>query len=188
MTELVSKETVVLHQSGNEMKKNWFLSTEFNQSPLDKTRFLFITLSRCFLGCLSPLGMEDGRIKNNQIRATSPRSGLSRAIYARFNHTDGNGGWCPDQTGPANETLYSQYVQVKLDEPVRIKGIYLQGSAKGLGKVERFLINYTPNKTNPFSWRWIGNLHQVRTKVIMTKIFSWSPWSNHQLVISAPAC
>ena len=116
--------------------------------------------------------MEDGRIKNNQIRATSTRSGLSRAIYARFNHTDGNGGWCPDQKGRANETLYSQYVQVKLDEPVRIKGIYLQGSAKGLGRVERFLINYTPNKTNPFSWRWIGNLDQVRTKVIMTKIFS----------------
>lgn len=115
--------------------------------------------------------MEDGRINDDQIRATSPRSGPSGAIYARFNHTDGNGGWCPDQEGPLNKTQYSQYIQVKLDEPVRIKGIDLQGSSKGLGKVELFIINYTPNKSDPFSWKWLGNLQKVWTE-LMTKIFS----------------
>ena len=114
--------------------------------------------------------MEDGRIKDDQIRATSPRSGPSGAIYARFNHTDGNGGWCPDHDGPLNQIQYSQFIQVKLDEPVRIRGIDLQGSAQGLGKVERFVISYTPNKTDSSSWRWLGNLHEVRTK-LMTKIF-----------------
>ena len=108
--------------------------------------------------------MEDGRINDDQIRATSPRSGPSGAIYARFNHTDGNGGWCPDQEGPLNKTQYSQYIQVKLDEPVRIKGIDLQGSSKGLGKVERFLINYTPHKSDPSSWKWLGNLQEVCQK------------------------
>ena len=105
--------------------------------------------------------MEDGRIKNDQIKATSPRSGPSGAIYARFNHTDGDGGWCPVQEGPLDKTQYSQYVQVKLDELVRIKGIDLQGSSKGLGKVEHFIINYTPNKSNSSSWKWIGNMRKV---------------------------
>ena len=114
--------------------------------------------------------MEDERISNDQIRATSPRSGPSGAIYARFNHTDGNGGWCPDQKGLLNKTQHSQYIQVKLDEPVRIKGIDLQGSSKGLGKVEHFIINYTPNKSDGTSWKWIGNLQEVTE--LMTKIFS----------------
>lgn len=105
--------------------------------------------------------MEDGRIKDDQIKATSPRSGPSGAIYARFNHTDGNGGWCPVQDGRLNKIQYSQYIQVKLDEPVRIKGIDLQGSSMGLGKVEHFLIIYTPNKSDSSSWKWLGNLQEV---------------------------
>ena len=107
--------------------------------------------------------MEDGRIKDSQIRATSPQSGPSRSIYARFNHTEGDGGWCPDQKGLRNKAHYSQYIQVLLDEPVRIKGIAMQGSSSGLGKVERFFIKYTPNKTGgPASWQWMGSLNKVR--------------------------
>ena len=85
--------------------------------------------------------MEDGRIKDSQLRATSNRNGLK---YARLNQSEGQGGWCPNQDPFVNKTdpIYSQFIQVKLDAPLRIKAITLQGRAGGIEKVERYWINY----------------------------------------------
>lgn len=100
--------------------------------------------------CLSPLGMEDGHIKDDQIRSTSILHGLSQAANGRLNHKDGYGGWCPNQTRSGNDTgpLFNQFIQVKLDVPVRLKGIATQGRYNGMEKVERYWIAYTPDKDN----------------------------------------
>ena len=120
-----------------------------------------------FQGCLSPLGMQNGHIKNRQIRATSFRDGLSAAFYARLNQNDGYGGWCPNQTGHGNKTepMYTQYIQVNLEAPVRIKGIALQGRAGGIEKVDRYWINYSPNKKDYRSWKWIYDKNTRGIKV-----------------------
>ena len=99
--------------------------------------------------------MEDGRIKDDHLRSTSNFNGLSQAANGRFNHQDGYGGWCPNQTPSGNETgpFYNQFIQVKLDMPVRLKGIATQGRYNGLEKVERYWITYTPDEKNvPLKW------------------------------------
>ena len=100
--------------------------------------------------------MEDGRIKESQLRATSFLNGLRAPKYARLNQNDGQGGWCPNQAQFGNKTgpVYSQYIQVKLDEPVRIKAITLQGRAGGVEKVEYYWINYR-NYRNSHVAKWI---------------------------------
>ena len=94
--------------------------------------------------------MEDGRIKDSQLRSTSYLSVLSAPKYARLNRNDGNGGWCPNQAPFANKTgpIYSQFIQVKLGSPVRIKGITLQGRAGGVEKVEYYWILYRHHGTS----------------------------------------
>jgi len=101
--------------------------------------------------------MENGQIKDSQLKATSSLNGLTAPIYARLNLNDGQGGWCPDQSVPGNKTgpFYTQYIQIKLDAPVRIKGIAIQGRANGPQKVKRYWVNYTPNQKDSRSWKWV---------------------------------
>lgn len=105
-----------------------------------KSTFIYLF----FLGCLSPLGMEDGRIKDSQLKATSYRNGLVAPKYARLNQSEGHGGWCPNQAPFVNDTgpIYTQFIQVKLKASVRIKAITLQGRAGGVEKVNHYWINY----------------------------------------------
>lgn len=122
--------------------------------------------------------MEDGHIKDSQLRATSYLNGLTGPVYARLNHNDGYGGWCPNQTVYGNKTgpFYTQYIQVKLDAPLRIKGIAMQGrAAPGVEKVKRYWINYTPNQKAVRSWKWLYDekgLVKVRTVACCTCLSS----------------
>ena len=99
---------------------------------------------------MSPLGMEDGRIKDDQIRAATILNSLSQAADGRLNHEDGYGGWCPNQTHHGSRTgpFYYQFILVKLVRPVRLKGIATQGRYNGVEKVERYRITYTPDTKN----------------------------------------
>ena len=113
-----------------------------------------ISLLSTSVVCLSPLGMEDERIKDNQLRATTILNGLSKAANGRLNHKDGYGGWCPNQTRSGNKTgpFNDQFIQVKLDVPRRLKGIATQGRHDGVEKVERYRIAYTPDKNVRSKW------------------------------------
>ena len=115
-----------------------------------------ISILSTSVDCLSPLGMEDGRIKDNQLRATTILNGLSQAANGRLNHKDGYGGWCPNQTRSGNATgpFFAQFIQVKLDMPIRLKGIATQGRYNGVEKVERYWVAYTPDEKNERS-KWI---------------------------------
>ena len=115
--------------------------------------------------------MEDGRIKDDQLRSTSNVNGLSQAANGRLNHQDGYGGWCPNQTHSGNKTepFYDQFIQVKLDMAVRLKGIATQGRYNGVEKVERYWINYTPDKKNvPLKW-----IFDEKTKNVKVWNFIW---------------
>lgn len=108
-----------------------------------------------FVDCPSPLGMEDGRIKDDQLRTTTNLNGLSDAPHGRLNYRDGYGGWCPNQTRSGDETgpFYDQFIEVRLNTPVLLKVIVTQGRYNGVEKVERYRIAYTPDIKNvPLKW------------------------------------
>ena len=82
------------------------------------------------LGCKSPLGMEESRIKDSQITASSVIKGRSPHPWlARLNRNIPQwGGWCPDITGgKITEKNYDQYIQIDLLNLTEITGIATQG-------------------------------------------------------------
>ena len=90
-----------------------------------------------YLGCLSPLGMEDGGIKDSQITTSSVLKGKSpHGWQARLRkNIKPWGGWCPDICGrKKNERNYDQYIQIDLLTPTKITGIATQGRQFSNGK------------------------------------------------------
>ena len=90
------------------------------------------------LGCVSPLGMEDGRIKDSQITASSV---LNRKIppypwLARLNRNiPAWGAWCPDHTGgKRTEKNYDQYIEIDLLNLTKMTGIATQGRSRSEGR------------------------------------------------------
>ena len=110
--------------------------------------------------------MEDERIKDDQLRATSIFNGLSQAANGRLNHQDGYGGWCPDQTmsGEIVGAIFRQSIEVKLNMPVRLKGIVTQGRYNGEEKVEDYVIRYTPDIKNVLP-KWINDEQTKNARV-----------------------
>ena len=83
-----------------------------------------------YLGCLSPLGMEDFRIKDSQITTSSVLDGTTAYGWqARLNQNIGDwGAWCPDGSGgKTTEKNYDQYIQIDLLKLTKITGIATQG-------------------------------------------------------------
>ena len=98
-----------------------------------------------FLECKSPLGMEDGRIKDSQINVTS----FIRTAYGEKARLRQNiqpwGAWCPDITEPSmREGNYDQYIQIDLLNPTKITGIATQGREydQGTEKAENYKLSY----------------------------------------------
>ena len=109
--------------------------------------------------------MEDGRIKDDQLRATSILNYQSQAANGRLNHKDGYGGWCPKtRSGNDTELFHREFIRVTLNMPVRVKGIATQGRYNGMEKVDRYSISYTPDKKNVRS-KWIYDEQTKREKV-----------------------
>ena len=91
-----------------------------------------------YLGCLSPLGMEDGRIKDSQITTSSVIKGRTPYGWqARLNQNIPPwGAWCPDvSAGKRNEWNYDQYIQIDLLNLTKITAIATQGR-QYLGGIE----------------------------------------------------
>ena len=84
-----------------------------------------------YLGCVSPLGIKDGTIRNSQITSSSVIKGKSPFPWlARLNRNiSTGGGWCPDTNGGTEitEKNYDQYIQIDLLNPTKITGIATQG-------------------------------------------------------------
>ncbi|XP_036395942.1 coagulation factor V [Megalops cyprinoides] len=96
-------------------------------------------------GCSVPLGMESGRIKDEQITASSTASswfvGPWHPWFARLNKQGAVNAW------QAKTNNMQQWLQVELKEVMKITGIVTQG-AKSLGTemyVTEYIIEYSKN-------------------------------------------
>ncbi|CAL8348265.1 unnamed protein product [Lota lota] len=106
--------------------------------------------------CRSALGMQDGRIKDHDITASSQWYETTGPKYARLNREGGDGAWCPEgELEPSD----SQYLQVDLGQltfvtVVGTQGRYARSSGKEFARAYR--LNYSRDGT---LWRTWKNRH-----------------------------
>ncbi|XP_031549039.1 uncharacterized protein LOC116286593 [Actinia tenebrosa] len=74
--------------------------------------------------CNSDLGMEDSRIPDSALTASSSRGHQFSPANARLNHHLGQGAWC------SKENTSGQYLQIDLGLLYRVKGVALQAKTK----------------------------------------------------------
>ncbi|XP_023254913.1 discoidin domain-containing receptor 2-like, partial [Seriola lalandi dorsalis] len=106
--------------------------------------------------CRYALGMEDGRITNDDITASSQWYETTGPQYARLNREEGDGAWCPEgQQEPSD----SQYLQVDLGRLTFLTVVGTQG-------------RYARNSGNEFARAY--RLNYSRDGLL------WKPWKNRQ--------
>ena len=115
--------------------------------------------------------MEDGGIRDIDIRATSSLNASASAIHGRLNHTGGYGGWCPDQQPYYNyngtSPIRKEFIQVEFPRPFRIKGIITQPRARGVEGIRKFLVSYRQDQENNEAWLlvWLYDGRSYKSRV-----------------------
>ncbi|XP_051535726.1 discoidin domain-containing receptor 2 [Myxocyprinus asiaticus] len=103
--------------------------------------------------CRYPLGMEDGRIKNDDITASSQWYETTGPQYARLNREEGDGAWCPaGQLQPSDV----QYLQLDLRQLVFLTIVGTQGRyARNSGNeyARKYRIEYSRDGHRWISWK-----------------------------------
>jgi len=98
--------------------------------------------------CSQPLGMEDGRILDSQITASSSyQETLVGPEQARLNSEESGGAWCPRRIIDLDHTL-QEYLEIDFGGPTLVTSVILQGRyANGLGQeyTELYVIRYWVN-------------------------------------------
>ncbi|KAG7219771.1 hypothetical protein INR49_011505 [Caranx melampygus] len=116
---------------------------------------LLILQARAAFGQIDPghcryaLGMEDGRIADDDITASSQWYETTGPQYARLNREEGDGAWCPE---PAD----SQYLQVDLGRLTFLTVVGTQGRyARSSGNefAREYRLNYSRDGLLWKSWR-----------------------------------
>ncbi|XP_057688297.1 discoidin domain-containing receptor 2 isoform X1 [Corythoichthys intestinalis] len=102
--------------------------------------------------CRYALGMEDGRIKDNDITASSQWHETTGPQYARLNRDDGDGAWCP---GGQLEASDSQFLQVDLRRLTFLTVVATQGryARNGIEFARAYSLNYSRDGVVWKSWR-----------------------------------
>ncbi|XP_076127216.1 discoidin domain-containing receptor 2 [Alosa pseudoharengus] len=103
--------------------------------------------------CRYPLGMEDGRIKDDDITASSQWYDTTGPRYARLNREEGDGAWCP--AGPLEPTDV-QYLQLDLRQltfltVVGTQGRYARSSGNEFARLYR--LDYSRDGHHWISWK-----------------------------------
>lgn len=101
--------------------------------------------------CRYPLGMEDGRIKDDALKASSQWHETTGPQYARLNREEGHGAWCP-----AAQPSVSQYLEVDLGRltfltVIGTQGRYIRNSGNEFAREYR--VNYSRDGKLWKSWR-----------------------------------
>ncbi|XP_030581560.1 discoidin domain-containing receptor 2-like isoform X3 [Archocentrus centrarchus] len=101
--------------------------------------------------CRYPLGMEDGRIKDDAIKASSQWHETTGPQYARLYREEGDGAWCPAAL-PSD----SQYLEVDLGRltfltVIGTQGRYIRNSGNEFAREYR--VNYSRDGRLWKSWR-----------------------------------
>uniref|UniRef100_A0A672QUP4 receptor protein-tyrosine kinase n=1 Tax=Sinocyclocheilus grahami TaxID=75366 RepID=A0A672QUP4_SINGR len=127
-------------------------------SMLKTTAPKTFTFSPCPLStssahCRYPLGMEDGRIKNDDITASSQWYETTGPQYARLNREEGDGAWCPaGQLQPSDV----QYLQLDLRQLIFLTVVATQGRyAHNSGNefARKYRLEYSRDGHHWISWR-----------------------------------
>uniref|UniRef100_A0A3B5MNC3 receptor protein-tyrosine kinase n=1 Tax=Xiphophorus couchianus TaxID=32473 RepID=A0A3B5MNC3_9TELE len=103
--------------------------------------------------CRYALGMEDGRIPDQDLTASSRWYETTGPQYARLNSEDGDGAWCPKGQ---LEPLDSQFLQIDLRRLTFLTLFGTQGRyARGLGKefAAAYRLNYSRDGQLWKSWK-----------------------------------
>ncbi|XP_069039259.1 discoidin domain-containing receptor 2 isoform X2 [Lepisosteus oculatus] len=103
--------------------------------------------------CRYPLGMQDGRIKDDDITASSHWYESTGPQYARLEREEGDGAWCP--AGLLQPTDV-QYLQIDLRQLVFLTVVGTQGRhARGNGKefARTYRLDYSRDGELWISWR-----------------------------------
>uniref|UniRef100_A0A3Q2UWA1 receptor protein-tyrosine kinase n=1 Tax=Haplochromis burtoni TaxID=8153 RepID=A0A3Q2UWA1_HAPBU len=111
--------------------------------------FLFYNGSNAH--CRYPLGMEDRRIKDDALKASSQWHETTGPQYARLNREEGDGAWCP-----AALPSVSQYLEVDLGRltfltVIGTQGRYIRNSGNEFAREYR--VNYSRDGKLWKSWR-----------------------------------
>ena len=127
------------------------------------------------LECKSPLGMEDGRIKDSQITTTGVAiRTTARGWQARLNRSIPKyGAWCAYVSGGSiSERNYDQYIQIDLVNMMTTTGIATQGRERSGGRecVKDYKISYSKDSLNWIFYKEKDLMSTNKTKVsIMIK-------------------
>ncbi|TNN52201.1 Discoidin domain-containing receptor 2 [Liparis tanakae] len=123
--------------------------------------------------CRYALGMEDGRIKDDDITASSQWHETTGPQFARLNREEGDGAWCPEgQLEPSD----SQYLQVDLGRltfltVVGTQGRYARYSGNEFSRAYR--LNYSRDGLLWRSWRnRLGNTVMEGNKNAYTSVIN----------------
>lgn len=103
--------------------------------------------------CRYALGLEDGRIRDEAITASSQWYDTTGPQYARLNRDEGDGAWCPQGHLEASDT---QYLQVDLGRLVFLTVVGTQGRyARNSGKefARAYRLNYSRDGVTWKSWK-----------------------------------
>uniref|UniRef100_A0A9J8DBJ9 receptor protein-tyrosine kinase n=2 Tax=Cyprinus carpio TaxID=7962 RepID=A0A9J8DBJ9_CYPCA len=115
--------------------------------------------------CRYPLGMEDGRIKNDDITASSQWYETTGPQYARLNHEEGDGAWCPaGQLQPSDV----QYLQLDLRQLIFLTVVATQGRyAHNSGNefARKYRLEYSRD-----GHRWISWRNRFGSEILMANI------------------
>ena len=101
----------------------------------------FIMVSIFLTGVEQSLGLQEGKISNSSLKASSTLNRFHKPAYGRLNTIIEGGNWC------ARDIDTSQYFQVDLHEVHKLTNIILQGKysgrASGQGWVTKFSVTYS---------------------------------------------
>ncbi|XP_048857768.1 discoidin domain-containing receptor 2 isoform X2 [Brienomyrus brachyistius] len=103
--------------------------------------------------CRYPLGMEDGRIKDDDITASSQWYDTTGPQYARMNREEGDGAWCP--AGPLAPSDV-QFLQLDLQQLTFLTIVGTQGRhARGTGNefARMYRLDYSRDGLVWMSWK-----------------------------------
>ncbi|XP_061748424.1 discoidin domain-containing receptor 2 isoform X3 [Nerophis ophidion] len=101
--------------------------------------------------CRYALGMEDGRIKDDDITASSQWHETTGPQYARLNREEGDGAWCPEGQQEATD---SQFLQVDLRRLTFLTVVATQGryARNGIEFAHAYSLNYSRDGVTWKSW------------------------------------
>ena len=110
------------------------------------------------------LGLEDGRIQNGAMLASSDAGSKHKAYYGRLNLSlgSGNAGAWSARTSDAN-----QWLQIDFGRETTVTKVLTQGRQDANQWVTRYTMSYNPTRS---SWTWVDVMTHGR-KTVCSHLF-----------------